>query len=172
MRTVALLCVFFAACTGASAAKAPKAGDPAPALKGPLESGQAFDLEARKGEWTVLYFYPKDGTPGCTKQACAFRDATARIEKLGAKVYGISRDSVQKHKDFIAEHQLSFSLVADDDGAITRAWGVSGAFGWSKRWTFIVDPTLVVRDVQRDVDPALNAQAVADSLAKLQGKAP
>jgi thioredoxin-dependent peroxiredoxin len=167
MRALPLLLLF--ACAAQS--PPPKAGDPAPQLAGPLESGAPFDLKTRTGEWTVLYFYPKDGTPGCTKQACAFRDATKVIEKQGAKVYGISRDSVLRHQDFIKEHKLSFSLVADEDGTITRAWGVSGMLGMSKRWTFIVDPNLVVRAVQEDVDPALNASAVAESLLKLQAKA-
>ncbi len=173
MHRLAILLIGSMAC--AAQGQPPKAGDSAPALQGPLEDGARFDLGARRGEWTVLYFYPKDGTPGCTAQACAFRDATKRIEKLGAKVYGVSRDSVARHKDFIAEHKLGFSLVADEDGAITRAWGVSGMFGMSKRWTFIVDPALIVRDVQPDVDPALNAQDVAQTLARLQasgGEAP
>jgi thioredoxin-dependent peroxiredoxin len=171
MRTVAFAFVLFVSSCSSSQAP-PTAGAQAPALKGTLEDGSVFDLRSRKGQWTVLYFYPKDGTPGCTKQACAFRDATQKIEKLGAKVYGISRDSAAKHRDFIAEHKLSFSLVADDDGTLANTWGVSGLLGMSKRWTFLVGPDLVIREVQPDVDPALNAQAVAASLEHLQARTP
>jgi peroxiredoxin Q/BCP len=165
MRFLVLL-LSFAAC--ASSAQPPVVGAPAPKLVGETQDGAPFDLAARKGSWTVLYFYPKDGTPGCTKQACAFRDATKKLQALGVAIYGISRDSKESHQKFIAEHRLPFALIADSDGTITRDWGVSGAFGWSKRWTFVVDPALVVRDVEKDVDPAVNADQVASSVRALQ----
>jgi thioredoxin-dependent peroxiredoxin len=166
----AVLCVLFAACSSQTTAP-PQVGAPAPALQGQTHDGAAFDLAARKGSWTVLYFYPRDGTPGCTKQACAFRDATKKLQALGVTIYGISRDSKESHQKFIAEHRLPFALISDTDGTITKAWGVSGAFGMSKRWTFVIDPALVVRDVQRDVDPAVNAEQVAASVKALQDAA-
>ena len=161
-----LLALFFIACAGST--PPPTVGAPAPKLEGQTQDGQAFDLAARKGQWTVLYFYPKDGTPGCTKQACAFRDATKQLTDLGVTVYGISRDSQDAHKKFIAEHKLPFPLIADTNGKITNDWGVSGAFGMSKRWTFVIDPMLVVRDVRKDVDPAVDAAQVASSVQALQ----
>lgn len=167
---ILLIAVTFILTLGACAAKTtpPTVGTQAPLFLASTHDGAAFDLEARRGKWTVLYFYPKDGTPGCTKQACAFRDATKSIEALGANVFGISRDSRERHAEFVAEHKLGFSLIADDDGRITQAYGVSGLFGLSKRWTFIVDPALLIRSVDPDVDPALDAKRVSDRLREFQ----
>ncbi|MCC6810792.1 MAG: peroxiredoxin [Deltaproteobacteria bacterium] len=165
MRLLSIAIIAVAACN-ASASPPPQVGTKAPPIVGQTHDGQAFDLAAKKGQWTVLYFYPKDGTPGCTKQACAFRDATKQLTDLGVAIYGISRDSKERHQKFAAEHRLPFLLIADPDGTITNAWGVSGAFRMSKRWTFVIDPELVVRDVQKDVDPALNAEQVAAAVKR------
>lgn len=166
---VILCLVALSACAASSSP--PVVGAPAPALKGELHDGTSFDLAAKKGQWTVLYFYPKDGTPGCTKQACAFRDSLKKLTELGVTVYGISKDTQESHKKFVAEHRLPFALIADPEGRIIDAWGLSGIFGWSKRWTFVIDPALVVRDVQKDVDPAVNAEQVAASVRALQAGA-
>jgi peroxiredoxin Q/BCP len=161
-----LLALSLVACAGST--PPPNVGAAAPKLQGETQDGQAFDLAAQKGKWTVLYFYPKDGTPGCTKQACAFRDATKQLTDLGVTIYGISRDSKESHQKFIAEHKLPFALIADPSGKITNDWGVSGVFGMSKRWTFVIDPNLVVREVKKDVDPAVDAAQVAQSVQSLQ----
>ncbi|HAH05902.1 MAG TPA: peroxiredoxin [Elusimicrobia bacterium] len=145
-----------------------KAGDPAPPFTAKTDQGKPFDLKERAGKWTVLYFYPKSGTPGCTKQACAFRDALEPIGKLGAEVFGISKDSVKNQKKFVEKHKLTFTLLADPDGKILSAYGAKGMLGWAKRWTFILGPDLKVRWVEKDVDPALDAEKVAEALRKLQ----
>ncbi|MCC7440667.1 MAG: peroxiredoxin [Bdellovibrionales bacterium] len=144
-------------------------GDAAPAITAKTQSGEDFDLASRKGKWTVLFFYPKAGTPGCTKQACAFRDSVKKIRDQGADVYGISSDDVEDQAKFHAEHKLTFTLLADPDGTAVRAYGAKmPILNLSKRWTFIIDPELKIRQVDRDVDPALDAQKVADSLALLR----
>ena len=130
-----------------------------------------FKLQERTGKWTVLYFYPKDDTPGCTNQACAFRDTIDLIRKQNAEVYGISQDNVASHKKFTEKYQLNFLLLADTDGKISRAYGTDGVLGFSKRWTFIIDPARKIRWLQKDVDPAYNAKEVAMVLEQLQKSA-
>lgn len=101
-----------------------KVGQKAPAFKALDESGKAVSLASLKGKKVVLYFYPKDLTPGCTTESCDFRDHFARLKKLGATVYGISRDSAASHTKFIAKHDLPFSLLVDEDGKLCEAYGV------------------------------------------------
>lgn len=147
-----------------------KAGETAPLFRLPDQTGALFDLEDRKGRWTVLYFYPKDATPGCTKQACVFRDTTGSIHALGAEVYGISKDSIQSHHRFANRHKLSFPLLADQKGEVIKTYGVQGWFGFAKRHTFIIGPSLKVMAVMKGVDPALNASEVVASLQSLQSQ--
>ncbi|AYF43610.1 MULTISPECIES: peroxiredoxin [Halobacteriovorax] len=133
--------------------------------------GKDFTMASRKGKWTVLYFYPKAGTPGCTKQACAFRDSIKSIRKLGAEVYGISVDSVKDQAEFHEEHALTFDLLSDESGEVTKKFGAKMAvFNMSKRWTFIIDPNLKIVALDRDVDPMLDADKVSKNLAKLQSQ--
>jgi len=148
-----------------------KPGDPAPGLKLKTDSGADFDLKMRKGQWTVLYFYPKADTPGCTKQACAFRDNIGQIRKLGAEIYGVSADDVEAVKSFKAKHRLNFVLLADPRLEAINAYGTKmPALSMSKRWTFIIDPELRIRAVEKDVDPVLDAARTAALLGNLQAK--
>lgn len=101
----------------------PTAGAPAPALSGPTDE-QPFDLAAHAGKPVVVYFYPKDMTPGCTTEACGFRDASDALGAAGAVVVGVSKDSPKRHAKFRAKHSLGFPLISDEDGAICEAWGV------------------------------------------------
>jgi peroxiredoxin Q/BCP len=98
-------------------------GQKAPPLKGKTDEG-SFDLSKLKGKPVVVYFYPKDMTSGCTKEACDFRDRKKVYQKLGAAVVGVSRDSVERHAKFREKEGLDFPLVSDEDGKITEAWGV------------------------------------------------
>jgi len=157
----------FVSATRAAAAEL-KPGDPAPAFTARTDQDRTFDLQERKGKWTVLYFYPKSGTPGCTKQACAFRDDMEAIRKLGAEVFGLSRDSVQSQRKFSLKHKLPFTLLADPEGKVINAYGTAGLLGYSKRWTFIVGPDLSIRWMRKDVDPVLDAQEVAGALRGFQ----
>lgn len=134
------------------------------------QDGSDFNLSSRQGKgWTVLYFYPKAGTPGCTVQACAFRDAIELIRQQNAEVYGISTDSVGSLKSFHDKHKLNFTLLADPDAKVTEAFGVKmPVLTIAKRWTFIIDPNLQLRQIDDDVDPALDAKRVAERLQALQ----
>lgn len=148
-----------------------KVGDPAPNFTAKTHEGKDFELNSQKGHYTVLYFYPKAGTPGCTKQACAFRDNIKKIKDLGAEVYGISADSVEDQMAFHKKHSLLFTLLADPDDKIIGAYGSKmPLLKMSKRWTFVLDQNLVIRSIQKDVDPTLDAQQVADLIAGFQKK--
>lgn len=151
-------------------ADAPTVGQPAPQFQLKSQDGGDVSLASRKDKgWTVLYFYPKAGTPGCTTQACAFRDAIQVIRNQNAEVYGISTDNVQDLLDFHRKHKLTFTLLSDPDAGVTEAYGVKmPVLKMAKRWTFIIDPSLLIRQIDDDVDPALDAQRVADSLKRLQ----
>lgn len=146
-----------------------KPGDAAPQFKLSTQAGKDFDLVSRKGKWSVLYFYPKADTPGCTKQACAFRDSINAIREQGAEVYGISVNSVSEQKQFHDKHNLNFELLADQEAKVTELYGAKMPMvKMSKRWTFILDPELKVRAIEKDVDPVKDAQRVAEKLKSLK----
>lgn len=146
-----------------------KTGDPAPVFKGKTQDNAEFDLEAQKGHWTVLYFYPKADTPGCTKQACTFRDNIKKITDLGAVVFGVSVNSVAEQKAFQEKHKLNFTLIADD-GSITKLYGAKmPVLNIAKRWTFLIDPELKIRAIEKNVDPIKDAGRMADLITQLKG---
>jgi peroxiredoxin Q/BCP len=128
------------------------------------------------GRWTVLYAYPKDSTPGCTTESCDFRDNLARAQALGAQVYGISRDSLKSHQNFIAKQQLTFRLLSDPDCALLKPLGAFGKkvmYGKEVegiiRSTFLIDPKGLLRHVWPKVSVKGHVQEVLDTLAKLKG---
>ena len=135
-------------------------GSSAPDVEGHDATGKAIRLSEMHGHAAVVYFYPKDGTPGCTHEACAFRDAFQRYQTRGVVIFGVSRDSDESHKDFLANQSLPFPLVSDQDGSVDRAYGVPNVLGMSKRVTFLVGPDGKVSHVWPDVDPAVNAEEV------------
>lgn len=141
----------------------------APLFSTQTHEAKKFDLADRKGKWTVLYFYPKAGTPGCTKQACAFRDNIEKIRSQGADVFGISSDTVENQAKFHKEQKLNFTLLADPEGKILNIYGTKmPAVNISKRWTYVIDPELKIRDIQKDVDPVLDAERVAKKIQELK----
>jgi thioredoxin-dependent peroxiredoxin len=135
-------------------------GAVAPEVVGEAPDGSITRLSAVRGHSAIVYFYPKDGTPGCTKEACAFRDAFTRFQERHVTIFGVSRDSSEIHAEFRKGHQLPFSLVADESGAIAKAYGVSSPLGMSARVTFLVGPNGRVARVWPDVDPAVHASEV------------
>ena len=154
---------------GSGRASELKVGDPAPAINLKTDGGKDFNLNSRKGQWTVLYFYPKAETPGCTKQACAFRDGISEIRSQGAEVFGVSADSVDALKKFKENHNLNFTLLADPELDAIKLYGTKmPLLNMSKRWTFIIGPDLKVRSIEKDVDPLLDAKRIAEMLKKLQ----
>jgi len=154
---------------GLSAHATPQIGDPAPLFKIKTFEGKDFDLQSRKGKWTVLYFYPKAETPGCTKQACAFRDHIQKIRDEQADVFGISVNTVQEQAGFHKNHHLNFTLLADPQGEVVKLYGTKmPVLKMSKRWTFILDPDLKIRAIEKDVDPAKDAEKVAALISNLK----
>ncbi len=170
MKTLIKAWIFSTFCTVLSAGAAElKVMDAAPVFQAKIHDGSTFDLASRKGAWTVLYFYPKADTPGCTKQACAFRDNIKKIRDQGAEVYGVSADTVEEQAAFHKKHSLNFPLIADAEGKVVNLYGTKmPIMKMSKRWTFIVDPDLKVRAIEKDVDPAFDSQRVATQIAELK----
>lgn len=163
------IAVALALASPAVAAEELKAGDPAPLFTAATNAGESFDLQSRKGAWTVLFFYPKAGTSGCTAQASAFRDGLAAIRAEGAEVYGISVDTVEDQAAFHDDLGLGFPLLADPEGKVVAAYGAKMPIvSYAKRWTFLIGPDLKIRQVERDVDPELDAARVAAEIARLK----
>lgn len=146
-----------------------KLGEAAPVFSAKTHEAKDFDLASRKGQWTVLYFYPKADTPGCTKQACTLRDNIEKIRAQGADVFGISADTIESQAAFHKKHRLNFTLLADPDDKVIEMYGAKmPVLKMSKRWTFIIDPELKVRKIIKDVDPVKDSQKTADQIAELK----
>ncbi len=133
-------------------------GDKAPAFTLPTDGGGECKLSALKGKQVILYFYPKDDTPGCTTEACGFRDAMPDFSKCNAEIVGVSKDSVKKHDRFKTKHELNFTLVADEEGELCETYGVwveKNLYGRKymgiERATFLIDGKGVIREIWRKV---------------------
>jgi peroxiredoxin Q/BCP len=153
-----------------------KPGQPAPDFTLPDSTGAPVALSDLRGTWTVLYFYPKASTPGCTTQACSVRDHRADYERRDARVLGVSPDPVAKVAKFVEKEHLDFTLLADEDHAVCEAYGtwveksMYGKTYWgASRSTVIVDPEGVVREVFPKVKPAEHDAQVLAALDALQG---
>ncbi len=166
LATLALTCLL---ATGAVAG-GPSVGQPAPDFELPDQDGQLHSLEDYRDRWVVLYFYPKDDTPGCTTEACEFRDNVFAYRVLNAQILGISLDDVESHKAFAEKHGLPFPLLADIDGNAADAYGVkTKMFGLTvaKRQTYIIDPTGTVAMHYEKVDPDKHSEQVLADLRSL-----
>lgn len=145
---------------------------PAPDFSLPSETGKVHTLADYAGQWIVLYFYPKDDTPGCTTQACSLRDARDDLAELGAQIIGISKDEPSSHEKFKAKHSLNFTLLSDPEGGVIEAYDAWGPKMFGKegilRRTFLIDPTGTVRKVYGRVTPLGHGDQVLAELKKLQ----
>jgi len=146
------------------------AGDQVPDIAVPSTGGGELNLRSLSGGWTVLYFYPKSFTPGCTKQACGLRDGKASLDELGAVVIGVSTDNVKAQEEFKAKHNLPFEILADEDKKLSEAFGVLGVMGMSKRVTFIIGPDGIITDVIDSVSVGTHDEDVTKLLKARQGK--
>lgn len=154
-----------------SLAAVPQVGQMAPEFRVIDQNGQIQTLDMYRGKWLVLYFYPKDGTPGCTTEACAFRDDILQIKNLGAAVVGVSIDDASNHADFAKNHHLPFPLLADKDGHIAVLYGSEISFmGYkiAKRNTFIISPDGRISKVYENVSPDSNPAEVVHELHQLK----
>lgn len=150
-------------------------GTKAPSFTLPTYEGKKIKLSDFKGKYVVLYFYPKDNTPGCTKEACAFRDADATLQKQGAVVLGVSPDSVASHEKFQTKFELTFPLLADEDHALAEkygAWREKNMYGKKsmgvQRSTFLIDPQGKVIKVWKKVSVDGHVDAVLEALQAAQ----
>jgi peroxiredoxin Q/BCP len=148
-------------------------GDKIPKFTGQIETGAITDKDL-KGAITVLYFYPKDDTPGCTLEACAFRDTLPKFKKMNARVFGISKDGLPKHKKFADKYELPFTLIADEDGSICESFGTwieKSMYGKKymgiDRATFLVDEQGIIREIWRKVKVSGHVEAVLESVKSL-----
>lgn len=154
-------------------------GDPAPALALPDENGTVHDLAKQRGKWMVVYFYPNDDTPGCTTEACGFRDALQDVTVEGATVWGVSPNGPDSHRKFRAKHGLTFTLLSDEDHETADrygAWGLKISFGEEKmgliRSTVLVDPDGKVARTWPKVSPEGHAEAVVAALREIKAARP
>lgn len=110
------------------------------------QNGTSITLSSLRGQWAIVYFYPKDDTPGCTAESCSFRDSFEAFTDVGARVVGISSDSVDSHRAFAEKYNLPFTLLADTGGAVRKQWGVGRTLGLIPgRVTYVIDPEGVIR---------------------------
>lgn len=153
----------------------PQAGKQAPFFVLPDQNGEEQSLAAHLGEWVILYFYPKDDTPGCTKEACSFRDGYAELRKEGITVFGISVDSVKSHLKFAEKYSLPFPLLSDEEKKVVERYGVWGKKKFMgreylgiARTTFLIDPNGVIAKVYENVKPDEHAVAILADLKSLR----
>jgi peroxiredoxin Q/BCP len=143
-------------------------GDKAPDFEGPTGDGRNLGLKDFVGKKVVLYFYPKDDTPGCTKEACSFRDNLGLIRSTGAEIVGVSLDSPESHKKFSTKFHLPFPLISDEKGQVAKAYGVLKDTGKStNRVTFIIDKNGKIAKIFPKVDVTKHTEEVADALKTL-----
>jgi thioredoxin-dependent peroxiredoxin len=143
-------------------------GEPAPAFSAQDDNGNLVTLEGLRGSWVVLYFYPKDNTPGCSIEAQKFEQALPELKALGAVVIGVSTDSSASHEKFRESCGLSFPLLADTDKAIGKTYGVigglTGLLGLADRQTFLIDPDGKLAHHWKRVNPMMHAVEVTQEL--------
>jgi peroxiredoxin Q/BCP len=177
MKWITLICIALSltllAWRSTSSAATLTIGEPAPAFQLSDQSGTVRRLADYRGHWLVVYFYPKDDTPGCTAEACHFRDDILTLRGLKAEVVGISIDQADSHARFAAKYHLPFPLLADTDGAVAATYGALfklGPLKLARRETFIIRPDGTLGQAFKSVDPARHAAEVAQALRSLQGK--
>jgi peroxiredoxin Q/BCP len=154
-----------------SRAAVPSTGSAAPDFALPSQEGASAGLKDYRGSWVVLYFYPKDQTPGCTREAHNFQVDQAKYLERHAVILGVSVDSVDSHKKFCAKEGLNFKLLADRDGKVSSAYGSLANFGvvkFAKRNTFLIDPGGNVAKVYTGVDPARHSEEVLAALEEMR----
>jgi len=137
-------------------------GDVAPSFEAYDQHGELHELEDYEGEWLVLYFYPEDGTSGCTKEACNFRDNLTEIQK-NAVLLGVSADTLESHKEFAEKHSLDYPLLVDTEKEMIEAYGADGLL-FPKRVTFLISPEGMIEKVYKEVDPETHATEILNDL--------
>jgi|SRR3989344_1939266 len=150
-------------------------GDKAPDFTLPDQDGKEHSLYEYQGDWVLLYFYPKDSTTGCTKQACALRDDFLGFEKLGVKIVGVSIDSVESHKKFVQDYQLPFTLLSDDKKEVVKLYGVWGEksmygkkYMGTFRTSFLINPEGKIQKIYEKVLPVEHGKEVLEDFKTMK----
>jgi len=166
--SVILLALFSVSNAFASAGISP--GDPAPEIAAKNQDGKMIRLSDFRGKPVILFFYPKDDTPGCTKEACSFRDEYSKFKSSGAAVLGISRQDEKSHQAFKSKHRLPFDLLVDENGSIAKAFDVGTmlVIGLHKRQSVLIGPDGKIVKFYRDVDPSTHVEQVLKDLEQLR----
>lgn len=157
----------------ARAGELPKVGEAAPDFNLPDQEGKPHQLKDFAGKWLVLYFYPKDDTPGCTQEACAFRDDLSKLTKLGAQVVGVSVDDGASHAEFAKKYHLPFPLLVDSKAEVAARYGALmdlGVFKIAKRYTFLIDPQGKVAKVYQKVETSKHSTEIIEDVKQLSTK--
>ena len=169
--SLVLLISIFGFYNVSSATTLPKVGEKAPDFNLPDTRGELHGLSNYSGKWLVLYFYPKDDTPGCTKEACSFRDDLSKLDKLGAQIVGVSVDDSGSHAKFAEKYHLPFPLLSDKDGKVADSYGaLMNLFVMkvAKRYTYLIDPQGTIAKVYLSVDTSRHSQEIIDDLQVLK----
>lgn len=170
----ALLSVLLIITASAAWAQTPPIGKSAPEFRLQDQTGKWHTLQDYRGKWVALYFYPKDQTPGCTTQACEFRDNIFAFKEAGAVILGVSVDDVKSHEEFAKKHSLPFTLLADPTKETAKKYGVLksflGTMELAKRDTFVIDPEGRIVKHYADVDPKGHSQVVLADIKAMQAK--
>jgi peroxiredoxin Q/BCP len=145
----------------------PEPGERAPDFEAKDQNGNTVSLASFRGCPVVLYFYPKDDTPGCTAEACSFRDSMSMLRDRGIVVLGVSVDSEESHARFASKYKLNFTLLSDRKASIVRAYGVESAYGIAKRVTYIIGPDGIVKYVFPRVSTSTHASDVLKKVEEL-----
>ena len=164
-----LLYVFWI--TFSAASETPQVGTMAPDFSLPDQDGKQIALADFHGKWVVLYFYPKDDTPGCTKEACSFRDDLHQLTALGAQIIGISLDDGDSHTKFVQKYHLPFPLLSDKSGIVASQYGALvnlGIVKFAKRYTFLIQPDGKITKAYLAVDTARHSQEIIQDLQNIQ----
>lgn len=170
---LALLGLWVGAFGCGRAAEVPAVGQAAPGFSLADQSGRSVRLEDYRGRWVVLYFYPKDDTPGCTEEACHFRDDLQQLAAQGAQVLGVSVDDSASHAEFAKKYKLPFSLLADRDAAVARSYGAFAdwlVMRFARRYTFLIDPQGKIVKTYLKVDTSRHSTEIIADLKQLTEK--
>lgn len=140
----------------------------APNFSLPDEHGENHTLREYSGKWVLLYFYPKDDTPGCTKEACSLRDHALAYEENDIVVLGVSKDTTESHQKFISKYKLPFTLLADPEKKIIKIYGAENETGGTKRISYLIDPEGIIEKVYEKVKPETHAEEVLKDVEALK----
>ena len=152
-----------------------EAEQPAPDFKLEDAGGTVHSLSDYRGKWVVLYFYPKDNTPGCTIEACHFRDDSALFAEANAVLIGINTDNAKRHRSFVSRYSLPFTLLIDKNGEVSQTYGALFKLGpvkFSKRHTFIINPEGFIAKIYRSVSPGKHSRQILEEIKFLKKKDP